>query len=103
MSEIKQRMSPAELREACICAAASAVVAYALGYGYEDIAVYDDGGAGRRPTRRAGLLAMIRGRSAGASLSCDAAYRDIATIYEVAGLASRKLPRSWFASGQPHR
>ena len=73
MSEIKQRMSPAELREACICAAATAVVGYVLGYGYEDIAVHDDGEAGRRPcrtsTRRAGLLAMIRGRAAKASLS----------------------------------
>ena len=26
MSEINQRMSPAELREACVCAAATAVV-----------------------------------------------------------------------------
>lgn len=38
-----KRMSPAELWETCIHAAATAVVAYVLGAGYEDIFVNDDG------------------------------------------------------------
>ena len=34
---------PAELKEACICAAATAVISYVLGYGYVDVVVHDDG------------------------------------------------------------
>ena len=90
MSEIKQRMSPAELREACICAAASAVVAYVLGYGYEDIAVYDDGGSWSTTDTARWPIGDDPGPMGRGEPSCDAAYCDIATIYEVAGLASRK-------------
>ena len=90
-----KRMSPAELREACICAAATAVVAYVLGYGYEDIAVYDDGEGW--PTTMSDVdtarwpIGDDPGPMGRGEPSCDTAYRDIATIYEAGGLASLKL------------
>ena len=31
------------MKEACICAAATAVISYVLGYGYVDVVVHDDG------------------------------------------------------------
>lgn len=91
----KPRMTPAELREICICAAATAVVSYALGYGYEDITVDDDGHGW--PTTSSDVdtgywpIGDDPGPTGNGEPSPDVAYRDIATIYEVAGLASRKL------------
>ena len=90
-----QRMSPAELREACTCASATAVVSYVLGYGYVDISVNDDGFGW--PTTASGVdtdpwpIGDDPGPTGHGEPSCDTAYADIATIYEAAGLASRKL------------
>jgi len=90
-----KRMSPAELREACYCAAASATISYVLGYGYVDAAVHDDGYGW--PTTASGVdtdpwpIGDDPGPGGGGEPSSDTAYQHIATIYESAGLASRKL------------
>ena len=94
MSEIKQRMPPTELREACFWAAGTAVVSYVLGYGYEDIAVHDDGEGW--PTTMSDVdtarwpIGDDPGPAGDGEPSPDTAYRDIATIYEAGGLASLK-------------
>ena len=88
------RMSPAELTEACYYAAGTAVVSYVLGYGYEDIAVHDDGEGW--PTTMSDVdtarwpIGDDPGPAGDGEPSTDVAYRDIATIYEAGGLASLK-------------
>jgi hypothetical protein len=94
-TENTKRMSPAELREMCYAAAATAVVSYVLGYGYEDIAVHDDGEGW--PTTASDVDTAMwpigddPGPTGDGEPSTDTAYSHIATIYEAAGLASRKL------------
>ena len=91
----KPRMTPAELEEMRICAAATAVVSYALGYGYEDITVDDDGYGW--PTTSSDVITGYwpigddPGPTGNGEPSPDTAYSHIATIYEAAGLAARKL------------
>jgi hypothetical protein len=76
-------MSPAELREMCICAAATAVVSYVLGCGYVAADVNNDGYGW--PTRSSDV------ETAPWPIGDDpGATGKIATIYEAAGLASRK-------------
>ena len=75
----------------CICAAATAVVSYTLGYGYEDIAVHDDGEGWPTTASDVDTGRWPIGGDPRDEPQCDVAYRDIATIYEAAGLASRRL------------
>jgi len=77
-------MSPAELREMCIIAAATATVSYVLGYGYEDVVVYDDG-----PTTVSDVE-TAPWPIGDEEPQCDTAYKHIATIYEAGLLASLK-------------
>lgn len=88
INETGPRMSPAELTEACYRAAATSAASFVLGYGYVDAVVHDDGEGW--PTTSSdvdtGLWPIGEGQP-----DCNRAYRDIATIYEVGGLASLKL------------
>jgi hypothetical protein len=91
---VKPRMSPAELTEACYAAAATATISYVLGYGYVDAVVNDDGFGW--PTRSSDVetapwpIGDDPGPTGDGEPDRDTAYRDIATMYEAAGLASRK-------------
>jgi hypothetical protein len=80
-----RRMSPAELRETCYAAAATAVVSHALGYGFSDIVVHNDCSPWPTTTSDVDTALWPIG------MAGYVALRDVATIYEVAGLASRKV------------
>src|SRR5271165_4474868 len=86
MSDNKQRMSPAELREMCIYAAATATVSYVLGCGYKDIRVTDDGE--RWPTAMS--YVDLAGTDEHFGFGTDHTLGIVAAIFEAGGLASLK-------------
>ena len=87
---VKPRMSPAELTEACYSAAATAAISYVLGYGYEDIAVHDDGEGWPTTMSDVDTALWPIGDDPRDGRERDEAYCHIATIYEAGYLAALK-------------
>jgi hypothetical protein len=81
-----KRMRPAELRETCICAAATAVVAHVVGAGYEDIFVNDD--QYRWPTSRSKVF--VKGWRGDNPPPADVLER-MCMVYEAGLMAVAKL------------